>query len=313
MSSPPRVPLRVLSASRSRRRSRRRRWPPAVAAVVVVLVVAVVVTRIIASEPGYSSKHGTKIVHYTLASKLLGRDLGEIAVLPPGGGKRPLLVLLHGRNDPAPLSWLLPHRSGPESMLNDALLAAVAGLGARAPVVVLLNGGGHSYFHDRRDGPWGSMLLQEAIPDAARRFGTVPGKVAIGGISMGGYGALFNAGVAPARFCAVGGHSPAVWLAGGDSAPGAFDDAQDFARHNLFSEAAAGRFDHIPVWIDVGTRDPFRVADTTLASKLRQRGVRVTFHVWPGGHEGSYWHAHMQSYLSFYARALAACRPTAAS
>ena len=272
-----------------------------------------IVARTVASQPSYSSKHGLKIVHYTLVSSLLGRRLGEIAVVPPGGGRRPLLVLLHGRNDAGPLNWLLPHRSGPESMLNDALLSAVSDLGARAPVVVLLNGGGHSYFHDRRDGPWGSMLLKEAIPDAARRFGTSPGKVAIGGISMGGYGALFNAGVAPSRFCAVGGHSPAVWLSGGDSAPGAFDDAEDFARHDLFTEAAAGRFDHIPVWIDVGTGDPFRVADTTLAAKLRQRGVRVTFHVWPGGHTGSYWHAHMQAYLGFYAAALAACRPTAAS
>jgi predicted esterase len=307
VSSPPRVPLRVLSASRSRRRRRRPRWPIGVAAVVVALVAALIAARIIAAEPGYSNTHGTKIVHYTLASSLLGRHLGEIAVVPPGGGKRPLLVLLHGRHDPGPLSWLIPSHSGPESMLSDSLLSALAGLGARAPVVVLLNGGGHSYFHDRRAGPWGSMLLKEAIPDAVRRFGTVPGKIAIGGISMGGYGALFAAGVAPSRFCAVGGHSPAVWLTDGDGAPGAFDNAEDFARHNLFAEAAAGRFDHLPVWIDVGTNDPFRVADTTLAAKLRQRGVHVTFHVWPGGHTESYWHSHMSAYLSFYAAALAAC------
>ena len=300
--------MRVLSTSRSRRRRGRPRWPIAVAAIALALVAAAVAARIVAARPGYSSTHGTKIVHYTLSSSILGRDLGEIAVLPPGGGKRPLLVLLHGRHDPGPLSWLLPHRSGPESMLNDSLLAALAGLGSRAPVLVLLNGGGHSYFHDRRDGHWGSMLLGEAIPDAVRRFGTSPGRIAIGGISMGGYGALLNAGVAPSRFCAVGGHSPAVWLSGGASAPGAFDDARDFDRHNLFTEAAAGRFDHIPVWIDVGTRDPFRVADTTLAAKLRQRGVAVTFHVWPGGHAGSYWHAHMNAYLRFYARALATCR-----
>jgi enterochelin esterase-like enzyme len=171
---------------------------------------------------------------------------------------------------------------------------------------VLLNGGGHSYFHDRRDGPWGSMLLDEAIPDAEHRFHT-SSRVAIGGISMGGFGALYVAGLAPGRICAAGGHSAALWLHAGDSAPGAFDDAEDFAAHSVFREAALGRFDRLPVWVDVGTADPFRTADTTLAQELRARHVAVTFHVWPGGHEGSYWRSHWPAYLRFYARALARC------
>ena len=37
-------------------------------------------------------------------------------------------------------------------------------------------------------------------------------RVAIGGISMGGYGALLLG--AAGNFCAVGGHSPALWFAG---------------------------------------------------------------------------------------------------
>src|SRR5439155_686741 len=82
-------------------------------------------------------------------------------------------------------------------------------------VLALLNGDGHSYFHDRRDGPWASMMLREAIPQAERRFHTLPGKVAIGGISMGGYGALHLASLRPHEFCAVGGHSAAVWTSGG--------------------------------------------------------------------------------------------------
>ena len=32
-------------------------------------------------------------------------------------------------------------------------------------------------------------------------------------------------------------------------------------------------------------------------------GADVSFHVWPGAHEGSYWDAHFADYLRFYADA----------
>ncbi len=224
--------------------------------------------------------------------------------MPAGAGPRPLLVLLHGRHDPSPGSWLIPQKTGPESLLSDALFAGLARLGPRAPVVVLLNGGGHSYYHDRRDGRWGSMVLDEAIPDAIRRFRTTR-RIAIGGISMGGYGALHLASLRPREFCAAGGHSAALWTSAGATAPGAFDDAADYARNDVFAAARAGRYSHLPVWIDGGTEDPFRIAGATFVSLLRSRGVDVTYHVWPGGHTGSYWQAHMAAYLAFYAAALA--------
>jgi len=58
-----------------------------------------------------------------------------------------------------------------------------------------------------------------------------------------------------------------------------------------------------PIWLDVGTKDPFREADTALARELRADHARVTFHVWPGPHGSSYWHRHMARYLRFYAEA----------
>jgi S-formylglutathione hydrolase FrmB len=192
-------------------------------------------------------------------------------------------------------------------VLTDALLEALAALGPRAPVVVLLDGGESSYYHDREDGPWGSMIAEEAIPDAVSRFHTVPGRVAIGGISMGGYGALFLAGRDPGRFCAVGGHSAALWEEPGESAPGAFDDADDFERHDVFELALRGAYDRLPVWIDTGTKDWFHDADLAFAQLLGERGVKAQVHVWPGAHERGYWDAHMRSYLRFYADALARC------
>jgi len=275
--------------------------------VVVVVVAAAFVVRGRMAGRGYSDTRGATVVHYTLSSRLLGRRLSEVAVVPAGSGRRPLLVLLHGRHDPSPLSWLVPSKTGPESLLSDQLFAGLAQLGARAPVVVVLNGGGHSYYHDRRDGPWASMILREAIPDAVRRFGTEPGRIAVGGESMGGYGALHVAALRPGEFCAVGGHSAALWLSAGATAPGAFDDAADYARNDVYAAARRGAFDRLQVWIDGGTADPFRAADAAFVELLHRRGVHVTYHVWPGGHTGSYWNRHMASYLEFYAAALAAC------
>lgn len=124
---------------------------------------------------------------------------------------------------------------------------------------------------------------------------------------MGGYGALYLAGLRPTAFCGVVGHSAALWQSGGDSAPGAFDDAAAYAADDVFESAAQGRYRALPVWIDVGDRDPFRAADAAFATLLRRHDVRVRFHEWPGGHAQAYWHAHMIDYLRFYAAALADC------
>ncbi len=190
-------------------------------------------------------------------------------------------------------------------MLSDPFFRELNRLGRRAPIVVLPDGGNHSYWHDRADGRWGSYVIQEAIPAATRRFRT-NGRVAIGGVSMGGFGALDLARLYPRRFCAVGGHSAALWLAAGDTAPGAFDDAEDFARHDVIGSARRNPhlFGRAVVWIDGGDADPFRSADRALAQALRGQ---VSYHVWPGGHNSKYWDAHMPAYLRFYSRALAVC------
>jgi S-formylglutathione hydrolase FrmB len=248
---------------------------------------------------GYSDTRGAKVVRYELKSALLGKTLDEIAVVPSGGGRRPLLVLLHGRSN---------NDNGPAKLLSDELFAALDGLGQRAPVVVLLNGGTASYYHDRREGQWGSMMLREAIPNAVKRFKTTKGKVAIGGISMGGFGSFYLAGSKPSTFCAVGGHSAALWRSGGDTPEGAFDDAEDYARTDVWALARAGRYKRLPVWIDVGDSDGFRDTDVAFAKFLKARGTSVQLHVGSGGHDSNYWHEHMAEYLRFYANALSRCK-----
>jgi S-formylglutathione hydrolase FrmB len=165
---------------------------------------------------------------------------------------------------------------------------------------VLLPEGDVGWWHDDANGPWGTYVLKEAIPAALARSGADPHRVAIGGISMGGFGALDLGRIAPKRFCAVGGHSPAIFTRGSEGATFAFDDAADFARHDLIDLARSRSPYEAPVWIDVGDKDQLRPAVTTYAHELQADGADVSFHVWPGAHTGQYWDAHFAQYLRFY-------------
>lgn len=267
--------------------------------VAVAAAVAVATGAVLVASGSGADPHGARVLRFTIASRFVDRTLPEVAVMPAGptGAARPLLVFLHGKG------------GDQNSELDDGMFAALAGLGQRAPDIVFPYGGADSYWHDRADRAWGSYVLNEVVPQAIKRLHADPRRVAIGGISMGGFGALDIARLDPHRFCAVGGHSAALWVSGGDSAAGAFDDAEDFARHDVIGAARArDPFRGLMVWLDVGTADPFRAADTRLAAELRREGHRVQFHGWPGGHDGSYWSSHWASYQRFSATALARCR-----
>jgi acetyl esterase/lipase len=74
---------------------------------------------------------------------------------------------------------------------------------------------------------------------------------------------------------------------------GAFDDAEDFARHDFVQAAksAPAAFEGEPIWLDAGNEDPFRPGDQTFAAALRSDGAKLTVRTWPGGHENSYWNS----------------------
>jgi S-formylglutathione hydrolase FrmB len=257
----------------------------------LVLPVAVLATLLGACACGSAQGKPAglpKVTNLQVTSKLMGRAMSDVLVTPDGGTKgRALLVFLHG------------YGAAPIDMVDGAFLKALQRLGDRAPVVFLPEGD-IGWWHDRSEGPWGSYVLREAIPAILARTGADPDRVAIGGISMGGFGALNFGRVAPERFCAVGGHSPAVLLNESQDVLGAFDNATDFMHHDLIRLARGHSPYHAPVWIDVGDRDQLRPAASKLAQELRADGADITFQVWPGEHNGTYWDAHFAQYLRFY-------------
>jgi S-formylglutathione hydrolase FrmB len=259
--------------------------------VVAVVAIALLAYRVIDGISG-RHRHGAE-VH---------GNAHVVVVVPHGsdGAGRPLLVFLHGRHD----------HGDRDVDLSNAMFEALRAQGDRAPVVAFPVGTGDSYWHDRRSGRWGSFVLDHVIPDVQRRFHTDPRRVAIGGISMGGFGAYDLMLHSGRRFCAVGGHSPALWQTGGETAAGAFDDAADFARHDVIGAARSrpGAFARQPLWLDAGRQDPFDPGDRAFVSALRTAGVRITVHRPEGGHTGDYWDRHWPQYMRWYSARLAHCK-----
>jgi S-formylglutathione hydrolase FrmB len=267
------------------------------------LLVAVVVYLVLESTVlAPTDRHGAEVVHLTIHSDDVGADQDVQVVVPATDvghtQNKPLLVFLHG------------HGGSDSSYTEDeAFFRALAALGRRAPVVAFPDGDEDSYWHDRASGRWGSYVTGEVIPTVVGRLHLDPLRVAIGGISMGGFGAYDIALDHPGRFCAVGGHSPALWLEAGATAPGAFDDAEDFERNDVIGTVRAdpGAFGPIPIWNDFGSEDPFLIGDVAFDEALEVGGADLTAHEWHGGHERSYWDRHWKQYLRFYAKALADC------
>ena len=273
------------------------------AAITVLVLLGLAATYLALAATVFApvDQHGAEVTHMTVDSQAVGEKLGVNVVEPdrqPPRGERGLLVFLHGRG-------------GSDSTFtgNEAVYEGLDRLGRRAPIVAFPDGGDHSYWHKRRDGNWDRYVMREVIPAVSKRFGVDPGKVAVGGISMGGFGAYNLALHHPRRFCAVGGHSAALWFEGGETAPGAFDDAADFERNDVVGTVAAdpGAFGPMRIWNDYGKSDPFRGYNEGFVDYLESGGTEVSAHSWPGGHDNRYWNAHWPAYLRFYANSLAHC------
>jgi acetyl esterase/lipase len=102
---------------------------------------------------------------------------------------------------------------------------------------------------------------------------------------MGGFGSLDLGRIAPKRFCAV-------------------------ARHDLLRLARDHSPYDAPVWIDIGDHDYLRPGAEALARELKTDGADVTFHVWPGIHNGRYWDAHFRAVAAFLRQVVRLARST---
>jgi S-formylglutathione hydrolase FrmB len=172
--------------------------------------------------------------------------------------------------------------------------------GGGTPFAIAAVDGGDSWWHARTDGTdTQPMLLSEFLPLLAGA-GLNTGKMALFGLSMGGFGALLLASQGKiAGLRAVAAMSPAVWARYDATREHAFDSPDDFARNDVF--ALRPRLQRLPKRIDCGTEDDLleTVQDyvSTLPGPL-EGGFQ------PGAHEVAYWRRILPDVVAFLARHL---------
>jgi S-formylglutathione hydrolase FrmB len=245
--------------------------------------------------------HGIQRNHFKMDSAALGRTMPVDVLLPRDYDKsdnRPILVVMHGRG------------AKPDGLSGGVAIDALADAGPNAPILALPYGGAASYWHNRADGKWGTYVTRDVVDAVAKEYGGDRKRVALGGISMGGYGAFNLASKHPGRYCAVSGLAPALWQTGGETAAGAFDDAADFARNDVLAVARNNpdAYSGTKVWLQAGDQDPFQPGDRAMIAALQQAGVDLKTKSPPGTHDGAFWNGHYSAFVKFNARALASCK-----
>ncbi|NCO38257.1 MAG: esterase family protein [Armatimonadetes bacterium CG_4_10_14_3_um_filter_66_18] len=183
------------------------------------------------------------------------------------------------------------------------------------PLIVVMPDGGRSFYCDAVDGPaYETYLMEDLIGFVDRFFPTIAAREgrAIGGLSMGGYGAMKLALKFPDRFCSAVSHSGVLNLARslpredlraelrqlfGDDPAGGKDDVFSLAENANPATLPALR-------IDCGVDDGLLQHNRDFHALLEQRGLPHEYAEFPGGHTWDYWDEHVQEALAFHCRAL---------
>ncbi len=241
----------------------------------------------------------------TFFSRALGRTMPYGVYLPPGyadtAGRYPVLYMLHGIGG---------HYSewAAYGLLETAerLIAS----GRITPLIIVLPQGDEGFFVNHA-GPqgarWGDYLAHDLVAHIDANYQTVASHEArgVGGLSMGGFGALHLAFAYPDRFGAVGAHSPSLRTQ--EEAPDYLGDPLAYARIDPMQLAKSLDPARPPkIWIDVGVEDDWAARATTLKDDLRARGIRPEYRETAGGHDAAYWRQNAGRYLRFYGAALGA-------
>ena len=149
------------------------------------------------------------VVSQKLPSPTLGRDWVYNVYLPDGydtGKLRyPVMYLLHG-NGGDENEWVA---KGEAQKTIDRLIAD----GLMPPAVVVLPSATTTWYVDRKE-PMETAFLKDLMPEVEKRFRVINERMGrvIGGVSMGGYGALRFALKNPEMFASAALVAPAIYV-----------------------------------------------------------------------------------------------------
>lgn len=235
------------------------------------------------------------------SSQVLGKQVGLYALVPDRGTPPfPVYYLLHGLSD----DYTIWHRrTRIEWYVRDL------------PLIVVMPDGFRGFYTNHENGPAYADYMAEELPAFVER--TFPAQRdrsgrAIGGLSMGGYGALRLALGYTDRYVSANSHSGALLFGSRRTDVDDVLRSAEFKRilgadpagseHDLrmLAERAAAA-DRLPAMrIDCGTEDFLLGQNREFSAFLAERGIDHQYDEFPGAHSWDYWDTHVQEALAFH-------------
>ncbi|WP_322031419.1 alpha/beta hydrolase [Paraburkholderia sp. J76] len=257
-----------------------------------------------AAAPAAASTIAVRTFH----SAALDREWPYVVYLPNGyradQGRYPVLYLLHGNNG-EPMDWIT---QGQLQSAADALIARHE----IPPVVIVMPQGGTDWYVDRKE-RMETAFFQDLLPEIESHFAVDDARDgrAIGGVSMGGFGALRYTLEHPDMFCGALLLSPAVYAS--DPPPGSaarhvgvFGDHQFDAQiwrtlnYPALWKAYFARPWRVPFFIAAGDDDLVIQAESSLLyTRLREAGNTAALRIVDGGHVWPVWRELLPAALKY--------------
>ena len=223
------------------------------------------------------------------------------------------VVLNQNATPPYPTFYLLHGLSDDESVWTRR--TSIERYADDYPFLIVMPDGERSWYCDSRIGNFESFIAKDLVAFIDKLFPTRKQAKhrAIGGLSMGGYGALKLGWKFPRVFGSISAHSSAVnfmhsWGQDGKTdIPEVSTIAQnvDPKANDIYELVAKCPPDKRPhLYFDCGRDDFLYQENEQFDRYLRQAQVPHTYRRFDGAHEWSYWDLHIQDALKFHAKAM---------
>jgi S-formylglutathione hydrolase FrmB len=246
-------------------------------------------------------------------SKALCKQTAANLILPQNDAPPPyaVLYLLHGLSDDHTI-W--HRRTSIERYVSDY------------PLIVVMPDSGRGFYTDAKEGDaWETAIVRDLVGYVDQMLPTRPTREGrcLGGLSMGGFGAIKLALKYPDLFGSAVSHSGALGRAH-RSVPRASDNPFDTEMRRIFGEHPEGGPDdpfalaerlepakRPALRIDCGTEDFLIEDNRAFHAHLTEIGYPHEYEEFPGEHEWGYWDRHVQEAIRFHARNMGIRRVTA--
>jgi putative tributyrin esterase len=228
-----------------------------------------------------------------VSTNILVPDLGE--------GPFPVFYLLHGLSDDHTI-WMRFTR-----------LEVYA---RNLPLIIVMPQGFRSFYTSHHEGPDFAAYIARDLPNFIERHFRARSDRAgrcIGGLSMGGYGALRIGLGFPDRYVSANSHSGAFRLLPREGGPVSMNEFRNIfgpnptdTLHDIrhLARLAQQRRELPRLLIDCGIEDHLIENNRALHADLDRLKVPHEYREFPGAHNWDYWDEHIREALAFHCQAL---------